>query len=163
LFFPRQPGRILQARQNFASPNFCLGSLERFRAEQNQIPEFSHAYTELERVSECLEYFMAQILSFSMVLKCFMVKIIRFSMVAMCHGQNRQFQPIWKGHSQYCQFQHGWNVSWSKSSVSAYLEDWNISWSKLSVSTWLECVMVKIIRFSMARMCHGLNCPFQHG
>jgi hypothetical protein len=23
--------------------------------------------------------------------------------------------------------------------------------------------MVKIIRFSMARMCHGLNCPFQHG
>jgi hypothetical protein len=44
LFFPSQPGRILQARQNFASPNFCLGSLERFRAEQNQIPEFPHAY-----------------------------------------------------------------------------------------------------------------------
>jgi hypothetical protein len=45
LFFPSQPGRILQARQNFASPNFCLGSLERFRAKQNQIPEFPHAYS----------------------------------------------------------------------------------------------------------------------
>jgi hypothetical protein len=44
LFFPSQPGRILQARQNFASPNFCLGSLERFGAEQNRIPEFPHAY-----------------------------------------------------------------------------------------------------------------------
>jgi hypothetical protein len=44
LFFPSQPGRILLARQNFASPNFCLGSRERFGAEQNQIPEFPHAY-----------------------------------------------------------------------------------------------------------------------
>jgi hypothetical protein len=44
LFFPSQPGRILQARQNFASPNLCLGSRERFGAEQNQIPEFPHAY-----------------------------------------------------------------------------------------------------------------------
>jgi hypothetical protein len=43
LFFPSQPGRILQARQNFASQNFCLGSQERFGAEQNQIPEFPHA------------------------------------------------------------------------------------------------------------------------
>jgi hypothetical protein len=39
-----KPGRIFQARQNFSSPNFCLGSLERFGAEQNQIPEFPHAY-----------------------------------------------------------------------------------------------------------------------
>jgi hypothetical protein len=45
LFFPSQPARILQARQNFASLNFCLGSRERFGAEQNQIPEFPHAYT----------------------------------------------------------------------------------------------------------------------
>jgi hypothetical protein len=45
LFFPSQPGRILQARQNFASPNFCLGSRERFGAEQNQIPEFPHVYS----------------------------------------------------------------------------------------------------------------------
>jgi hypothetical protein len=43
LFFQSQPCRILQARQNFASPNFCLGSRERFGAEQNQIPEFPHA------------------------------------------------------------------------------------------------------------------------
>jgi hypothetical protein len=34
------------ARQNFASPNFCLGSLERFGAEQIHIPEFPHAYKE---------------------------------------------------------------------------------------------------------------------
>jgi hypothetical protein len=45
LYFPSQPGRVLQARQNFVSPNFCLGSLERFGAEQNQIPEFPHAYS----------------------------------------------------------------------------------------------------------------------
>jgi hypothetical protein len=45
LFFPSQPGRILQARQNFASQNFCLGSRERFGTEQNQIPEFPHAYS----------------------------------------------------------------------------------------------------------------------
>jgi hypothetical protein len=45
LFFPSQPGRILQARQNFASTNFCLGGRERFKAEQNQIPEFTHAYS----------------------------------------------------------------------------------------------------------------------
>jgi hypothetical protein len=49
-----------------------------------------------------------------------MVKIISFSMARMCHGQNLLFK-------------HVWNVSWSKSSVSA----------------WLECVMVKIISFSM--------------
>jgi hypothetical protein len=48
LFFPRQPGKILQARQNFASPTFCLGSRERFGAEQNQIPEFPHAYSALK-------------------------------------------------------------------------------------------------------------------
>jgi hypothetical protein len=45
LFFPSKPGRILQVRQNIASQNFCLGSRERFGAEQNQIPEFPHAYT----------------------------------------------------------------------------------------------------------------------
>jgi hypothetical protein len=46
LFFPSQPGRILQARQNFASQNVCLGSREIFGAEQNQIPEFPLAYIE---------------------------------------------------------------------------------------------------------------------
>jgi hypothetical protein len=45
LLFPSTSCKILQARQNFASPNFCLGSLERFGAEQTQIPEFPHAYT----------------------------------------------------------------------------------------------------------------------
>jgi hypothetical protein len=49
LFFPSQLGRISQARQNFASPNFCFGSRERFGAEQNQIPKFPHAYQEKEK------------------------------------------------------------------------------------------------------------------
>jgi hypothetical protein len=44
LFFPSKPGRILQARQNFASSNFGLGSRERFGDEQIQIPESLHAY-----------------------------------------------------------------------------------------------------------------------
>jgi hypothetical protein len=43
-----------------------------------------------------------------------MVKIVRFSMTGMCHNQIRQFQ-----------------------------HDWNLSWSKLSVSGRLEGVMVK--------------------
>jgi hypothetical protein len=55
LFFPSQQSRILQARQNFASPNFCLGSLERFGAEQNQIPEFPHAYSHLANLFSSLK------------------------------------------------------------------------------------------------------------
>jgi hypothetical protein len=55
LFFPSQPGRILQARQDFASPNFCLGSLEWFGAEQNRISEFPHAYRKLATTAgECV-------------------------------------------------------------------------------------------------------------
>jgi hypothetical protein len=50
-----------------------------------------------------------------------MVKNVRFSMAGMCCDQKR----------------HGWNVTWSKPSDSA----------------WLECVMVKNVRFSMATMC----------
>jgi hypothetical protein len=56
LFFPSQPGRILQARQNFASPNFCLGSRERFGAEQNQIPEFPYAYKDSYYVDKLANY-----------------------------------------------------------------------------------------------------------
>jgi hypothetical protein len=55
-------------------------------------------------------------------------------MSGICHDQNRQFQ-------------HGWNVSWSK----------------LSVSVWLEYVMVKSVSFSMAGIIHGQNRLFQHG
>jgi hypothetical protein len=62
-----------------------------------------------------------------------MVKIICLSMFGMVHGQNRAFR-------------HGWNLSWSKSSVSA----------------WLECVMVKLICLSMFGMVHGQNRLFQH-
>jgi hypothetical protein len=51
LFFPSKPCRILQDRQNFASLNFCLGSRERFGAEQNQIPEFPNAYSVRSRTS----------------------------------------------------------------------------------------------------------------
>jgi hypothetical protein len=52
----------------------------------------------------------------------------------MCSGQNRQFQ-------------HVWNVSWSKSSIAAFL----------------EYVMLKNVSFSMAGICHGQNRQFQHG
>jgi hypothetical protein len=59
----------------------------------------------------------------------------------MCRGQNRQFQ-------------HGWNVSWSKSSVSPWLEC--VSWAKSSVLTLLECgVVVKIASFSMVGMLYS--------
>jgi hypothetical protein len=37
------------------------------------------------------------------------VKIVSFNMYGMRSGQN-------------CKFQHGWNVSWSKLSISACLE-----------------------------------------
>jgi hypothetical protein len=63
-----------------------------------------------------------------------MVKIVSFSMSGLCYGQN-------------CPFQQGWNVSWSKSLVSA----------------WLNYVMVKSFNFSMSRMCHGQNGQLQHG
>jgi hypothetical protein len=63
-----------------------------------------------------------------------MVKIVRFSMTGMCRGQN-------------CQFLH----------------DWNVTWSKWSVSAWLECVMIKIVSFSMAGMSQSQNRQFQHG
>jgi hypothetical protein len=62
-----------------------------------------------------------------------MVKSVSFSMAGMIHGQN-------------CQFQHGWNVSWSKSSVSVLL----------------EYVMVKSVSFSTAGIGNGKNRPFQH-
>jgi hypothetical protein len=30
---------------------------------------------------------------------------------------------------------------------------WNVFWSKMSVSAWLECVIVKDVSVSMAGMC----------
>jgi hypothetical protein len=30
-------------------------------------------------------------------------------------------------------------------------------------SACLECIMAPIVSFSIAGMCHGQNCPFQHG
>jgi hypothetical protein len=81
-------------------------------------------------------------------LVCVKVKIVSFSLSGMCLGQN-------------CQFQHVWNVSWSKLSVSACLK-WNVSWSLLLVSARLECVVVKIVSFSMSGMLLGHNSQFQH-
>jgi hypothetical protein len=40
---------------------------------------------------------------------------------------------------------------------------WNVPWSKSAVSVWLEYVMVKIISFSMSGICYGQNRLFQHG
>jgi hypothetical protein len=56
------------------------------------------------------------------------IKIISFSIAGMCLGQNRQFQ-------------HGWNVALTKSSVSAWLESWSKLvlkglWSEKSVSSF---------------------------
>jgi hypothetical protein len=54
-------------------------------------------------------------------------------MPGMCCGQN-------------CQFQHVWDVSWSK----------------LLGLTCFECVVVKIVSFCMAGMCLIQNRQFQH-
>jgi hypothetical protein len=63
--------------------------------------------------------------------------IVSFSMAETCHGLNHQFQ-------------HYWNVPWSKSAISACLECvvvknvcfsiWNVSWSVSSASACLEYV-----------------------
>jgi hypothetical protein len=65
-------------------------------------------------------------------------------MSGMCHGPNRPFQ-------------HGWNVPWSKSSISAWLECVMVKIVSFSMSGRLENVMVKIVYFSIAGMCHGKN------
>jgi hypothetical protein len=78
----------------------------------------------------------------------FQVKIDSYSMSGMYCVHNNQFQ-------------HGWDVSWSKLSVSARLE-WNVLWSLLAVSVCLECVVVKIASFSMPGMCCVKNRQFQH-
>jgi hypothetical protein len=52
-------------------------------------------------------------------------------MVGMCCGQNHHFQ-------------HGWNVMWSKSPVSA--------WVELVAEMSVERVVVKIVSFSMSGM-----------
>jgi hypothetical protein len=46
--------------------------------------------------------------------------------------------------------------------VAQFHHDWNVLWSKSSVSAWLEYVMVQIVSFCMAGLRHGQNCPFQH-
>jgi hypothetical protein len=51
MFSPSHPGRNLQARQNL-QVNFCLGSQERFGDEQNQIPEFPHAFPTMDSVDK---------------------------------------------------------------------------------------------------------------
>jgi hypothetical protein len=38
-----------------------------------------------------------------------------------------------------------------------------VLWSKLPVKAWLKCIVVKIMSFSMAVLCHGQNHQFQHG
>jgi hypothetical protein len=85
---------------------------------------------------------------------------VSFSMAEKCTGH-------------ICLCQHDWNVSFSKWSVSAWLEYlgqkrqfqhcWNVLWSKMSVSALLEYVLVKNDYFSIAGMCCGLKCQFQHG
>jgi hypothetical protein len=69
---------------------------------------------------------MVKIISFNIAGKCCnqSISIISFSMAGTRHGQNRQFQ-------------HGWNVLWSK----------------LSVSAGLENVVVQNISFRMSVMC----------
>jgi hypothetical protein len=97
--------------------------------------------------------------SISAWLECVLVKIVSFSMFEIPHGQNRQFQHgcvIVKivsssmsviCHDQNCPFQYGWNVSWSKSLASAFL----------------EYVIIKIVSSSMSGICPDQNCSFQHG
>jgi hypothetical protein len=81
-------------------------------------------------VSAWLQCVMVKIVSFSMS-RNVKAKIVHFSMAGMCHSK--------------------------KSSGSECLEDWKMSWSKSSVSAWLECDMVTIVHFSMSEMCNGQN------
>jgi hypothetical protein len=46
------------------------------------------------------------------------------------------------------------NMSWSKSSIPAWLECVMV---KLSVSAWLECAMIKIVSFSMTVILQDLE------
>jgi hypothetical protein len=91
----------------------------------------------------------------------------------VCRQPKCQFQHGGKVYWSYILFQQDWNVSWSKLSVSAWLEYWgqkrqfqhcwNVLWSNMSVSALLEYVLVKNVYFSIAGMCCGLKCQFQHG
>ena len=98
---------------------------------------------------------------------------VSLSIAGMCHGRKRQFQ-------------HAWNVSRPKTSVSACLEcvvvaivsfsmdgmchcqkrqfqhGWTVSRPKTSVSACLECVVVEIVCFRIAGMCWGQKRQFQH-
>jgi hypothetical protein len=60
-----------------------------------------------------------------------------YNMARMCHGPKRQFQ-------------HGWSLECVgvKHVSLAWLD---VSWSKTSVSAWLKCVVVKNASFSMAK------------
>jgi hypothetical protein len=106
-------------------------------------------------VTACLQYIMVKIVHFSMA-GCVMVKSVCFSITEMCHGQ-KALSGICYGQNHL--FQHVWNSSWSKLSVSAWLD---VSWSKSSVSAWLECVTVKNGRLNIAGLCLGLNYSYQH-
>jgi hypothetical protein len=71
---------------------------------------------------------------------------------------------------QYCQFQGGLNVLWSKTEVfsmdvtccgkigSFRLARQIAPCSKPSVSAWMFCVMLKNVSVSMDVMCHAQNC-----
>jgi hypothetical protein len=57
------------------------------------------------------------------------------------------------GHGQNLKFQHVWNMSWSKSSVSAWLE--YVVEKKSPFQLLLEYVKVTTVSFSLSEMSHG--------
>jgi hypothetical protein len=59
-----------------------------------------------------------------------------------------------------CQFQHGWNVLWSKTSDLALLECVMVKNVIFSIAGM--CLGQKV-RFSMAGMCCGQKLQIQHG
>jgi hypothetical protein len=98
--------------------------------------------------------------SVSALLERAVVKNVSFSMAGICMGQKRQFQ-------------HGWNLLWSKSSVSAWLQYVlfkNVNYIMTGVCSgqnrlFQHCLNVEVTNasFSIAGMCGGQKCQFQNG
>jgi hypothetical protein len=90
--------------------------------------------------------------SVSAWMECAMVKIVHFSMA---------------GISAWLEFQHGWNVSYTKLLVSECLDYFMVKIVCFSiaemchgpVSAWMDRVTVIHVSFSMDRMSHCANCP----
>jgi hypothetical protein len=99
----------------------------------------------MQGVPKGLEGFQVVIPREHLGLECVVVKIVMSVMQIVV--KIASFSMAGMFCSRECQFQQGWNVLWSTTSISA----------------WLECVLVKITSFSKAGICCGQQRQFQHG